>query len=230
MNRVSCLCGAFLLICVAALAQEASAELAPELASKLQIAAQHVKAKQPQEAIALYTEVLAARGDLFSPYAERGKIYHDLKEYAKAAADYAEALKRKPDLWELYLRRCTANYAAGAYAQAVADCDSYSASNPRTLTHDPFYYKAMSLGNLKQYEGAVAAFAQTFQINNDLPDAHLYLANLHLQADNLLGALREFTVVIQQRPGDKAAFKQRAAIKAALGDDLGSKDDLAKAQ
>lgn len=224
MKRAWCLCP-FLLV-----ASVSAQELAPELASKLQIAAQHVKAKQPQEAIALYSEVLAARADLFSPYVERGKLYSEAKEYGKAVADYSAALALKADLWELYLRRCAANYLSGAYAEAVADCDRFAASNPRTLSHEPYYYKAVSLGQLKQYEKAVAAFQQAFQINNDLPDAHLYLANLHLQAENLVGALREFTVVLQQRPGDKSAYKQRAAIKASLGDDLGAKDDLAKAQ
>jgi hypothetical protein len=46
--------------------------------------------------------------------------------------------------------------------------------------------------------------------------------------DQLIGSLREYTVAIQKRPGFAEAYKGRSLVKAALGDTVGSQDDLSK--
>ena len=207
-----------------------TAELSPELLSKLQVAGQHVKANQPREAITLYTEFIAERPDMFSPYFERGKLYLATKEYTKAADDFTAALKLKADLVDAFMQRCIAYYEAGKYTEAMADCNKYVASAPRTLGHEPFYYKGMSHARLKQTDLAVIELNKAFELNNDLPDAHMFLGQLYLDQDQLLNALREFSVVIQQRPGDKEALKRRSAIKASLGDARGAEEDLAKSR
>ena len=205
-------------------------ELTPELLGKLQTAGQHAKANQPREAIAAYTEFLTARPDIFSSYVERGKLYFATKEYSKSADDFTTALKLKADLTEAYMHRCMAFYELADYPKAIADCNKYVAAAPKTLGHEPFYYKGMAHARLGQNALAVAELSKAFELKNDLPDAHMFLGQLYLSQDQLLNALREFTVVIQQRPGDKEAFKRRGAIKASLGDELGSKEDLAKAR
>jgi tetratricopeptide (TPR) repeat protein len=208
----------------------ATNELSPELLSKLDGAAQHVKANQPREAIALYSEFISARPDMFAPYVDRGKMYLLTKEYAKAADDFTTVLKLKADLIDAFLHRCAAYYGLGNYAKAITDCNKYVAAAPRTLGSEPFYYKGMSHAGLKQNDLAVAELAKAFELKNDLPDAHMFLGQLYFDQDRLLNALREFSVVIQQRPGDKEALKRRSAIKASLGDQLGAQEDLAKAR
>jgi tetratricopeptide (TPR) repeat protein len=205
-------------------------ELSAELLGKLQTAAQHAKANQPREAIALYTEFLTARADIFSPYVERGKLYLVTKEYSKSADDFTTALKLKSDLADAYMHRCMAYYELADYPKAIADCNKYVSTAPRTLGYEPFYYKGMAHARLGQNDLAVAELSKAFELKSDLPDAHMFLGQLYLNQDQLLNALREFTVVIQQRPGDKEALKHRSAIKASLGDEIGAKEDLAKAR
>jgi tetratricopeptide (TPR) repeat protein len=210
--------------------EPATNELTPELLSKLQIAAQHTKANQPREAIAAYTEFLTARPDMFAPYIERGKLYFAAKEYTKAAGDFTAALKLKADVVAAFLHRCMANYETGDYDKAIADCNKYVASAPRTLGHEPFYYKGMSHARLKQNDLAVMELNKALELRNDLPDAHMFLGQLYLDNGEILNALREFSIAIQLRPGDKEALSRRGAIKASLGDELGARDDLAKAR
>jgi tetratricopeptide (TPR) repeat protein len=208
----------------------ATTELTEELLGKLQTAAQHAKANQPREAITLYTEFLAARPDIFTPYVERGKLYFLTKEYGKSAEDFTAALKLKADMADAYMHRCMAYYELADYPKAIGDCSKYVATAPRTLGYEPFYYKGMAHARLGQNELAVTELSKAFELKNDLPDAHMFLGRLYLDRDQLLNALREFTIVIQQRPGDKEALKRRSAIKASLGDEIGAKEDLARAQ
>lgn len=205
-------------------------ELSPELAVKLQIAAQHVKANQPREAIAALTEFLSARTDMFSPYMDRGKAYHGLKDYAKAITDYSTALKLKPDLSEAYLRRCVAQYEVGNHTGAIEDCDKYISLKPRNMTHEAYYYKGMAHAAYKKYQEAIDDLTKAFEINNDLPDAHMLLGKIYTDQDQLVFAMREYSIVIQQVPGHKQALKLRAAVKASLGDEAGSQADLARAK
>jgi tetratricopeptide (TPR) repeat protein len=207
-----------------------TSELTPELLSKLEIASQHVKGNRLPEAIAAYSEFLTARPDMFAPYVDRGKLYFATEEYGKAAHDFTAALKLKGDLADALLHRCMAYYEAAEYAMAIADCSKYVAAAPRTLGWEPFYYKGMSHARLKQNELAVTELNKAFEVKNDLPEAHLFLGQLYLNQHQLLSALREFSIVIQQRPGDKEALTRRSAIKASLGDELGAREDTAKAR
>jgi tetratricopeptide (TPR) repeat protein len=64
--------------------------------------------------------------------------------------------------------------------------------------------------------------------NNDNPDAHLQLARVYFEMDELIASLREYTIAIQQRPGFAAAYQGRSVVKLALGDSAGSHEDLGK--
>jgi tetratricopeptide (TPR) repeat protein len=150
-------------------AAPATAELSEELLRKLQTAAQHAKANQAPEAIALYTEFLAARPDIFSPYVERGKLYFASKEYSKSADDFTAVLKLKPDMADAYIQRCMAYYELADYLKAIADCSKYVATAPRTLGYEPFYYKGMAHARLGQNELAVAELSKAFELKNDCP-------------------------------------------------------------
>jgi tetratricopeptide (TPR) repeat protein len=220
----------FLAALAAAQDQPATNELTPELLNKLQIAAQHAKANQFREALAAYTEFLSVRSDMFSPYLDRGKVYHSLKEHTKAVDDFSAALKLKSDLVEAYLRRGMAYYDAKEYAKAILDCEKYVESKPKTVTFEPFYYKGMAHAGLGEYDKATAALKVAFELNNNLPEAHMLLGRIYTEQNQLLSALREYTIAIQQRPGEGEAFKLRAAIKSSLGDIRGSEEDLARAR
>ena len=93
-----------------------------ELKSKVNIAMQQVKANHPVEAMTLFAELLAAKPDLFTILVERGKLYQQTQDHAKAIADFTAAIAHRPEYVDAYFRRCLSHYETGSYPSAIADC------------------------------------------------------------------------------------------------------------
>jgi tetratricopeptide (TPR) repeat protein len=197
-----------------------------ELKSKVSIAAQHVRTSQIPEALALYTEVLNANADLFTVAFERGKVHQQMKDHAKAIADFSAAVAKSPEHYEAYFGRCVSYQSTGAFAQALADCEKAIQLNPTSA--DYYHYRGLAHMSLKNWDKAVGDFSSSIDINPDQPEIHLLLAKIYSDTDHLIHALREYTIVLQQKPGHPDAYKGRSAIKAMLGDNAGSQEDLKK--
>jgi tetratricopeptide (TPR) repeat protein len=197
-----------------------------ELKSKVAIAAQNVRAGKTAEALALYSEVLAAKADLFTIAVERGKLYQQMKEPAKAMADFDSAIAASPGYSEAYFRRCVAHYESGAFLPAIADCGKAIEINPEPAA--PYFYRGAAYNAMKTWDKAAADLVAATGRNNQDPDAHLQLGRAYSELDQLILALREYTVALQQRPGFAEAYKGRSSVKAHLGDAVGSKEDLSK--
>ena len=126
-----------------------------------------------------------------------------------------------------YFRRCIVHYESGDSTRAVADCSKAIEINPTTAEY--YYYRGLAYAALRTWDKAAADLSAANERNNDNADAHLQLARIYLQTDQLIGSLREYTVALQKRPGYSEAYKGRSIVKAALGDAIGSQEDLAKA-
>lgn len=205
-----------------------SIEIPEELRSKVSIAGQQVRSNQTAEALALYTEILTASPNLFTIALERGKLYQQSKDYPKAIADFTTAINFRPmEYFEAYFRRCIVHYESGDSTKAVADCSKAIEINPTAAEY--YYYRGLAYTALRTWDKAAADLSAANERNNDNADAHLQLARIYLQTDQLIGSLREYTVALQKRPGYSEAYKGRSIAKAALGDAIGSQEDLAKA-
>lgn len=200
--------------------------LPDELKSKVSVAMQHVKSNQPAEAMGLFTELLAAKPDLFTISVERGKLFQQAQDHAKAIADFTAAITNRPDYVDAYFRRCLSYYETGAYPNAVADCSK--ALDLNDTRAEFYYYRGLAHTAIRTWDKAAADLMAAVARNNDQPDAHLQLARVYFEMDQLIASLREYTVAIQQRPGFKAAYQGRSVVKLALGDSLGSHEDLSK--
>ena len=198
-----------------------------ELKSKASIAIQHVRANQPVEALAMLTQLLTAKPDLFTLAVERGKLYQAANDHEKAVADFTAALTAEPNHFEAYFRRCVSRYETGAHAQAVADCSKAIELNPEPFEYH--YYRGLAHSTAKAWDKAVADLAAATERNNGRAEAHLQLARAYAEMEQLIPALREYTIAIQQKPGYPEAYKGRAAVRLTLGDSVGSNDDLNKA-
>jgi tetratricopeptide (TPR) repeat protein len=202
-------------------------EIPDELKSKVNIAAQLARANQPAEALASYSEILTAAPSLFTIAVERGKLYQQTKDHAKAIADFTTAISFRPmEYFEAYFRRCISYYETGEYTKSIPDCSKAIEINPGPAEY--YYYRGLAYTGLRTWEKAAADLASANERNNDNADAHLQLARIYFEMDQLIGALREYTVAIQKRPGFIDAYKGRAVVKAALGDAIGSQDDLGR--
>lgn len=202
-------------------------EIPDELKSKVSIAAQHVRSNELAQALALYTEVLTAKGDLFTIAVERGKVFQQTKDHTKAIADFSSAIQQSPAHYEAYFRRCVSYHDTGAFAKAIADCSKAIELHPDPAEY--YYYRGLAHTAMRTWDKAAADLSAATERNNDQPEAHLQLGRVYVEMDQLINALREFTLALQQRPGYSEAYKGRSSIKAALGDPVGSKEDLAKA-
>ena len=202
-------------------------EIPDELKSKAAIAAQQARANQPAEALASYTEILTAGPNLFTIAVERGKLYQQTKDHAKAVADFTTAINFRPmEYFEAYFRRCISYYEIGDHAKAIPDCSKAIEINPGAAEY--YYYRGLAYTALRTWDKAAADLAAANDRNNENADSHLQLARIYFEMDQLIGSLREYTVAIQKRPGFAEAYKGRSVVKAALGDTIGSQDDLGK--
>jgi tetratricopeptide (TPR) repeat protein len=202
-------------------------EIPDELKSKATIAAQQARANQTAEALASYTEVLTSGPNLFTIAVERGKLYQQTKDHAKAIADFTTAINFRPmEYFEAYFRRCISYYEMGDHAKAIPDCSKAIEINPGAAEY--YYYRGLAYTALRTWDKAAVDLAAANERNNDNADSHLQLARIYFEMDQLIGSLREYTVAIQKRPGFAEAYKGRSVVKAALGDPIGSQDDLGK--
>ena len=197
-----------------------------ELKSKVNIAMQQVKANQPVEAMTLFTELLAAKPDLFTILVERGKLYQQTQDHAKAIADFTAAIAHRPSYVDAFFRRCLSLYETGSYASAIADCSKAIELND--APPEFHFYRGLAHTATRTWDKAAADLTAATARNNDHPDAHLQLARVYFEMDELIASLREYTIAIQQRPGFAAAYQGRSVVKLALGDSAGSHEDLEK--
>lgn len=201
-------------------------EVPDELKSKVSIAMQHVRTNQTAEAMAMFSEILSAKPDLFTIAVERGKLYQQGKDHPKAIADFTAAIVAKPDYAEAHFRRGISHYETGVNANAIIDCSKAIELNPNPFEY--YYYRGLAHLAARTWDKAATDLAAALERNNEHPDAHLHLARAYTEMEQLVWALREYTIAIQQRPGFPEAYKGRSVVKAALGDPSGSKEDLAK--
>jgi tetratricopeptide (TPR) repeat protein len=91
-----------------------------------------------------YQKAIALAPDLPYPYLNRGLIYNDQGDYARAVTDFDKAIELEPDLASAYLGRGLAYAKLGKKAEASADYkkvleisqDSYQRKIAEQRLHD----------------------------------------------------------------------------------------------
>jgi tetratricopeptide (TPR) repeat protein len=204
----------------------AEIDVPDELKSKVTIAIQTARSNKPAEALALFNEILVAKPDLFAIAVERGKLYQEMNDHAKAIGDFTSAIATSPAYTDAYFQRCLSHYQTASHTNAVIDCSKAIELNSNPFEY--YYYRGLAHIAMKAWEKAASDLSSATERNNNHPEAHLHLARVYFETGQLVLSLREYTVAIQQRPGFSEAYKGRAAVKAALGVPAGAKEDLAK--
>jgi tetratricopeptide (TPR) repeat protein len=201
-------------------------EIPDELKSKVSMAMQHVRSNEAAEAMVLFNEILAAKPGLFTIAVERGKLHQQAKEHAKAIADFTSAITVRVDYADAHFRRCLSYYETGSHANAVVDCSKAIELNPNPFEF--YYYRGLAHISNRTWDKAAEDLVAATARGNENPDAHLQLARVYFELNQLVSSLREYTIAIQQRPSFREAYQGRSVVKAALGDHSGSKEDLTK--
>jgi tetratricopeptide (TPR) repeat protein len=194
----------------------------------LEEASNHIKANQPDQAIAAYSEALKVKPDLPATWVDRAKLYMRLGKIPLAIADFTESLKHKAAQPDVLLQRCLAYLQTNDPKSAVPDCNKAVELDPKSI--DAVVARAQAYTATRQFVAAAQDLEDAIGKKNDLTDAHLQLGQLYIELEQYVLALHHFTVATQQRPGFKEAFRFRAIVKQTLGDKAGHDQDMARAK
>jgi tetratricopeptide (TPR) repeat protein len=134
-----------------------------------QQATQAAAAHDPQRAIRLFAEAIAADPTRAEPYYKRANLLKDLGHLEAAVASYDQAVERKPDYVYAYCNRGTVQHTLGALEAALSSYDRAIAIDATdAFTHNN---RALVLQDLFRWEDAVASYTRAIEINPNFADA-----------------------------------------------------------
>jgi tetratricopeptide (TPR) repeat protein len=143
----------------------------------------HDNMNNSEAAVRDYTQAISLEYEPLSwPYNNRGIIYVDQGDYARAITDYDRAIKVDPDYAKAYNNRGNAYRHQHAPARAIEDYNrSLELNNPEpALVH---FNRGLAYADLGEYEQAIANYTRAIELNN--PDPALVYTNRGIAYRNL---------------------------------------------
>jgi tetratricopeptide (TPR) repeat protein len=137
-------------------ALESSVAKSPTPANRVALAQAYLKNKQPEKAIPLVAQVLAATPDDYDLRMFYARMLRDQRKFAEAAPQFLAASKLKPDAVQPWNELVGLLVAAEQYPQALEALDRVRALGGETTAH--FYFRAISLDHLHQLKEALANY------------------------------------------------------------------------
>jgi tetratricopeptide (TPR) repeat protein len=125
--------------------------------------------KSGADAIAACSRIIKRGQNTLFSYYNRGKAYHNKKEYDKAIADFDQAIKLSPDNFINYHSRGEAHAGKGDYDRAIADYDQGLKLAPKHA--DGYYDRAEAYAAKGDYARAIADYDQTLNLDAGLAKA-----------------------------------------------------------
>ncbi|MBW2278640.1 MAG: tetratricopeptide repeat protein, partial [Deltaproteobacteria bacterium] len=169
-------------------------EILPNPRDKIGVYNELLRAKQlklrgqPEEAVAVLEEILAADDRVIDAYITLGSLYSQMQRHEEAIVTLETALGHKPGDLSLVLLLVSQNVKLARYDRAlevIADFEEFLPEDPR------LYY---TRGNLRRYKGeteaAIADYERSLAINPDAAPAWAALAGTRVAAGRF-GAARE---------------------------------------
>ncbi len=145
------------------LALESSVAKSPTPANRVALAQAYLKNKQPEKAIPLVAQVLAAQPDDYDLRMFYARMLRDQRKFADAAPQFLAASKLKPDAVQPWNELVGLLVAAEQYPQALEALDRVRALGGETTAH--FYFRAISLDHLHQLKEALANYNKFLELS-----------------------------------------------------------------
>lgn len=137
-------------------ALESAVAKSPTPANRVALAQAYLKNKQPEKAILLVAQVLAATPDDYDLRMFYARLLRDQRKFADAAPQFLAASKLKPDAVQPWNELVGLLVAAEQYPQALEALDRVRALGGETTAH--YYFRAISLDHLHQLKEALANY------------------------------------------------------------------------
>ena len=165
-------------------------------------------------ALADFDRVIKLRPKDAQAYDNRGNVFFDKGNLTAALADFEQAISLNPRAAAFYSSRGQVLKEMGQVDRGLADCDHAIKLDERFARG--FYCRATALYARNDFEGAVAAFRKTIELEPGLPEAHGNLGWVLLQMGRQAEAEKEFAECVRLDPSTKSQIerlKRDAGIK-----------------
>ncbi len=150
-------------------ALEAAVAKSPTAANRAVLAQAYEKNKQPEKAIPLVTQAVAAEPNDFELRMYLGRLLRDQRKFNDAATQFLAASKLKADALQPWNELAGVMIAGEQYPQALAALDRVQALGGETPAH--LYLRAISLDHLHQLKEALANYNKFLeQSQGKMPD------------------------------------------------------------
>lgn len=157
-------------------------------------------------ALADFDRVIKLRPKDAQAYDNRGNVLFDKGNLAAALADFEQAISLSPRVAAFYSSRGQVLREIGQVDRGLADCDHAIRLDERFARG--FYCRATVLYARKDFEGAVAAFRKTIELEPGLVEAHGNLGWVLLQMGRKAEAEKEFAECVRLDPSTKSQIER----------------------
>ena len=178
-------------------------------------AATYERNKDWQDAITLWSDVIAKNPQAPRAHTNRGLRYLNLGKHQRALDDFNRALALESNSAQSYINRANANGQLGKYARAIEDCARAIGLQPDLKGvhyNRGNYYK--QVGN---FQRALDDYSREIKVQPDFAAVYNNRGNTYQQLGNYQRALADFTRAIELKPDYARAYQNRAALHAQLG-------------
>lgn len=162
------------------------------------------------------TESLQAYPDNSEVLYERGNVYVDLGDYAKALADYDAALALNAYDDKIYVARAKTHIHMGNFAQALADLDHAIQLNP--ANSEAYHQRGCLYYQRQMYAEALADFNAVLARQPDHAASYNNRGMVHRALGHLDQAIADYTEAIRLNPNYAYAYNNRGYAYYMMGD------------
>jgi len=184
--------------------------------------------KYYDDAITLYSKIIALKPDWDWPYSNRGAAYSDKHLYDEAIADYNKALDLNPRLAEAYNNRGIAYKDKRLYDEAIADYTRALELNPRDAA--AYNNRGNAYKDKGLYDEAIADYNKALDLNPRLAEAYNNRGIAYKDKRLYDEAIADYTRALELNPRLAEAYYNRGVAYYFKGDYDKAWDDVYKAQ
>ncbi|MFN9175920.1 MAG: tetratricopeptide repeat protein [Synechocystis sp.] len=186
-----------------------------------------LEAGAPNQAIAIFSQVISKNSHSADAYNLRGVAYMVLEQYPKALADLTQAIRLNPNDPAIYFNRANVYGVLENFEAAAADCSAAILLDPNDA--DLFVCRGEAQLAIENPQAALPDFNQALKLNPRSEEALYFRGVAYAMLDNYAQALADFNRLLKLNPQSADALVLRAGIKAEQGDQTGSMEDMINA-
>jgi tetratricopeptide (TPR) repeat protein len=143
---------------------QASIAKSPSEANRAALAEAYLKNKQPENALPVVEQILAADPDNFEIRMLHGRIIRDQRKFPEAADEFVRATKLKPDAPQAWSELASVLVMAENYPSALAALDRVAALHAEKPGH--VFLRAIVLDKMRDLKPALASYQRFLELSH----------------------------------------------------------------